>query len=576
MPARIALPCILVAALGLALGAAGLHALALGWLLAGTLALLTVADDGKPSTKTWITGLLGATGLFVFAGRWGLAAAPGGDLVAEFAGVARAVHLDIFIFLLGLYLVVNTFAYSGFIGDLAWKIVKRAEGNLGRIMVAVMVMTCLLSGIFDGATITTIMGVITLTVLLSSGMQSRDIVRILLLLVVATNLGGVWFVLGEPTNILAAAKLGLSPFFFLRYALLFALPAALLCAFAAWRVVRRYPRIRSDRPEMEVLLEGLSLRRAHAGTGTLADTLERIGTVEVHSLADMARIVEEEGLPDFEAALKAGIPQKKVHAALSVNLNSEELATGLVEFYRYRSEGDPTAEIILGDLLLRVRDEYRDRTRSRRLIVASGVVLVALLVAHAFLPGMPTWASTAVAGLMAIFAVKPNARRYILAQTRHNMAEALFLVGIFVTISELDAAGAFEALGKSLLHLGGPEATGLGILGGSALFSAVADNVAVMDILTNLIVHHRDWPFFALASIVGTALGGFASPIASVQAVIMATIVRRVARVGFGGWVRIAGPWFLALLAACALMLLAMRALGLPPDMALPATSAAG
>lgn len=35
----------------------------------------------------------------------------------------------------------------------------------------------------------------------------------------------------------------------------FALPAALLCAFAAWRIAKRYPRIRSDRPELEIFLK---------------------------------------------------------------------------------------------------------------------------------------------------------------------------------------------------------------------------------------------------------------------------------------------------------------------------------
>ena len=560
-------------AIGLALAALGQHVLALGWLLCATMAILSFADDGRTSTKTAVSSSLGLVGVFVFASRYGIPAAEGGSVLGEFERLAEAVHLDIFVFLAGLYLVVNTFAYSGFIGDLAWKIVKRAEGRLGRIMVAIMLLTCVLSGIFDGATITTIMGIVTLTILLSSGMSARHIVEILLLLVVATNIGGVWFVLGEPTNILAAAKLGLSPFFFVQYASLFALPAAGLCAFAAWRIVRRYPKIRSDRPEMEVLLEGISLRRAHSGAGTLADTLESIGTVEVRSLAEMARIVEEEGLPDFEAALKAGIPQKKVHAALSINLNSEELARGLIDFYHYRAEGDPVAEIVLGGLLHHVRDEYKARTKSRRLVLASGAVLIALLVLHAFLPGMPTWASTVLAGAIAIAAVQPNARRHILAQTRHNMTEAFFLVAIFVTISELNFTGAFETLGKSILGLGGAGATGAGILAGSALFSAVADNVAVIDVLTNLIRRHEDWSFFALAGIVGTALGGFASPIASVQAVIMATIVRRVAKVGFGKWVGITALWFLALLAASILILLGMRALGLPPRMPLPGTA---
>lgn len=570
MSPRIALPVVAASAIGIALAAFGQHVLALGWLLAATMAILSFADDGRTSTKTAVTSSLGLVGVFVFASRYGIPAAPDGSVLGEFERLAEAVHLDIFVFLAGLYLVVNTFAYSGFIGDLAWKIVKRAEGRLGRIMVAIMLLTCVLSGIFDGATITTIMGIVTLTILLSSGMSARHIVEILLLLVVATNIGGVWFVLGEPTNILAAAKLGLSPFFFVQYASVFALPAAGLCAFAAWRIVRRYPKIRSDRPEMEVLLEGISLRRAHSGTGTLADTLTSIGTVEIRSLAEMARIVEEEGLPDFEAALKAGIPQKKVYAALSINLNSEELARGLIDFYHYRAEGDDMANVILGDLLLHVRDEYRARTKSRRLVIASGAVLIALLVLHAFLPGMPTWASTVLAGAIAIAAVQPNARKHILAQTRHNMTEAFFLVAIFVTISELNFAGAFETLGKSLLGLGGTGATGAGILAGSALFSAVADNVAVIDVLTNLIRHHEDWSFFALAGIVGTALGGFASPIASVQAVIMATIVRRVAKVGFGKWVGITFLWFLALLAASILILLGMHALGLPPRMALP------
>ncbi|HCM26579.1 MAG: hypothetical protein A2Z99_14195 [Treponema sp. GWB1_62_6] len=575
MHSRVVLLIVSASLIGIAMASFGLHVLALAWLLVATMALLSIADDGKPSTKTWISGSLGAVGVFVFASRWGIQASAGGSILDEFIRLSHAVHLDIFVFLAGLYLVVNTFAYSGFIGDLAWKIVKRAEGKLGRIMVAIMLLTCLLSGIFDGATISTIMGIITLTILLSSGMQTKHIVQILLLLVVATNIGGVWFVLGEPTNILAAAKLGLSPFFFIQYALFFALPAAGLCSVAAWRIVRRYPKIRSDRPEIEVLLEGISLRRAHAGTGTLAETMESIGTVEIRSLAEMARIVEEEGLPDFEAALKAGIPRQKVHAALSVNLNSEVLAKGLIDFYHYRAEDNPMADLVLGDLLHHVHQEYRDRTRSRNLIIASGVVLVALLVAHAFIPAMPTWSSTVLAGIMAIAAVQPNARRYILAQTRHNMTEAFFLVAIFITISELNLAGGFAVFGNAVLHIGGPAVTGIGILTGSALLSAVADNVAVMDILTNLIVNHADWSFFALAAIVGTALGGFVSPIASVQAVIMATVIRRVTKISFARWVAMTIGWFSILLAASIVILLAMHALGLPPRMALPVTTGA-
>ena len=194
--------------IGFVIAAAGQHLISLGWMLIASMGILSFADDGKPSTKTRTTGVLGIVGFFIYASRFGIPSAPHGDLIEYVRELAEAVHLEIFVFLAGLYLVVNTFSYSGFIGDLAWKVVKKAEGKLGHIIVAIMILTCALSGIFDGATITTIMGIITLTILLSSGMRTNDIVRILLLLVVATNIGGVWFVLGEPTNILAAEKVG--------------------------------------------------------------------------------------------------------------------------------------------------------------------------------------------------------------------------------------------------------------------------------------------------------------------------------------------------------------------------------
>jgi hypothetical protein len=212
-----------------------------------------------------------------------------------------------------------------------------------------------------------------------------------------------------------------------------------------------------------------------------------------------------------------------------------------------------------------VHDEYRARTRSRNLILVSGVLLIALLVVHAFVPDFPTWASTIIAGLLAITAVQSGARRYILAQTYHNIADAFFLVAIFATISELKGAGAFDYLGKTLLNMGSPMITGAGILTGSALLSAFADNVAVMDVLTNLITGHPDWSYFALAAIVGTSLGGFASPIASVQAVIMATIIRRVAKLSFGRWVLYMSFYFVLLVAVSIGILFALRMFGLPP-----------
>lgn len=546
----------------------GYHIYALGWLLLTMIILLTRIEHAGPWAKTVLTASLGLAGLFIFVSRFGIPAAPhNGDILTALRVLSHAIHLDIFVFLTGLYMVVNTFAYSGFIGDMAWKIVQKARGRLGTIMIAIMVLTSILSGIFDGATIATIMGVITLTILLSSGMKVDDIIRILLLLVVATNIGGVWFVLGEPTNILAAAKLHLSPFFFLQYASPFAVPAVLMTAFLAWRVVRNYPRIQADRPDIEILLEGINLKRTHSGSGSLLDTIRSLGKIELRHLKKMQEIIDQGGVPDFEAALMAGVPKQKVYEALSINLNSEELAMGLIEYYTYRQDENPMADILIGDLLFYVQEEYRSRLRSRYLVMFSGALLIGLLVFHAVFSRFPTWLGTVIAGVIAILSVQQNARKALLAQTWRNVVEAFFLIAIFATISEINFTGAFARLGSTMLNMGSTPAVGVEILTGSAILSSMADNIAVMDVITNLISHHEHWSFFALACIVGTALGGFVSPIASVQAVIMATVIQRVARLSFARWLLITLKWFIFLLLISVAFLLLFWVLSLPPQM---------
>jgi len=552
----------------------GQPVLALGFLLMSAVGLLSIAEKHGYKTKTALTMSFGIVAFFIYASRFGIPGlAPQEQLFHAVEALSHSIHLEIFVFLAGLYLVVNSFSYSGLIGDIAWKIVKKTHGKLGPILVSIMILTCVLSGIFDGATIATIMGIITLTILLSSGMPIKDIVKILLLLVICTNLGGVWFVLGEPTNILAAEKLSLSPFFFLQYALPFSVPVLILCSVSAWRVAQKYPQVPADRPEMEVLLEGISLRRTHYGTGTLTDTIGSLGTVEPRLLREMERIIESESIPDFEAALRAGIPREKVYEALSINLNSPELAAGLIDYWMYREEGNPMAEILIGDLMLFVREEYKRRIRSRWMVIGSGILLISLLILHAFIPSFPTWASTLAAGSLSILAVQRKARLSIISQTWHNLSEAFFLIALFAIISLINFTGAFTALGTTLLNLGNTDLTGVGILTGSALLSGVADNVAVIDVLTNLIINHSEWNFFALAAIIGTALGGFLSPIASVQAVILAGIIRRVSNISFGAWMLRSVKYFLILLAASIAILLLMHLAGLPPVMPLPAGS---
>ncbi len=242
-------------------------------------------------------------------------------------------------------------------------------------------------------------------------------------------------------------------------------------------------------------------------------------------------------MPDFEAALAAGVKREIVHKALSVNLNSEELSNGLINYWYYTQKNDPMANIIIGDLLEYVRAEYKKRSSSRFFVITAGIILLGLLGMHAVYTWIPTWGSTIVGGLIAFIGIPNKAKKNILKHAWHDLSEAFFLVALFSIISLINITGGFAILGEKLVNLGDTAVVGIAILIGSSLLSAVADNIAVMDVITNLITTSEHWQFFALSAIIGTALGGFCSPIASVQAIILCTLIRRISRITFKDWV---------------------------------------
>lgn len=522
--------------LSLIIAQAGYSLMALGIILLFSIGLLSLSEEGGAKAKIVVTFTLGFTALFIFACYHGIPAPESGTVLEGFHVISHTVHLNIFIFLFGLYLFVNCISYSGIIGDLSWRVVKVSKGKLPKILVVIMILTSVLSGVFDGATVASIMGVITLTILLSSGMSTKEITKIMLLLVVCTNVGGVWFVLGEPTNILAAEKMKLSPVFFLHYATPFALIAIVVSSIAAYRIAKNKDRISEVRPELEILLEGVSLKRIHSGHGSLLNTLIELGDIEIKQVRKIEEYVEM-GKPDFEAALMAGVPQSLVHDALSINLNSEELAKGLVDYWQYQQNDDPMAQILIGDLLHHVKAEYKKRGNSRMFVITASVVLISLLGMHTVFTWIPTWASTIAGGLLAFIGIHNVAKKNILRSTWHDLREAFFLIALFGVISLINVLGGFEIIGEKMVNMGDTALVGTVIMISSSLLSAVADNIAVMDVITNLITSSEHWQFLSLSAIVGTALGGFCSPIASVQAIILCTLIRRVSKISFGQWI---------------------------------------
>jgi len=476
---------------------------------------------------------------------------------------ADKIHLGLFVFLMGLFLYVNTINYSGIINDLSWRIAKVAKGKLNKMMIMIILLTSVCSGVFDGATVASIMGMVTMTILLNGEMDKKRIFSFMLLIVIGTNIGGVWFVLGEPTNILAARNLDLSPMFFIKFLTPFAILSIIVSIFYLRRICGPDDRLDTNQPDLEVLLEGLSLRRIHAGQHTLTDTLNKIGKIEISKLREVEQNIAK-GMSDFEAIFQAGVPKHLVYETLEVNLNSEEMAQGLIEYWHAKNDKDPMANLIVGDLLRYVRREYKQRQSSRFFVIAGMVVLVSFLMLHSVFHQIPSFIAPFLASGLALIGLKKATRSHIFKSTLEDTKEILFLAPIFAVISLFEGLGGFEMAQEWLLHLSWPEeVTAALIMAFSSSVSAFADNIAVMDFISRGIENHPSINLYAVSVIFGTALGGFCSPIASVQAIILSTIIARVEKQTFIGWIKKIAWLYLIILALGIVLLIGFNRLGL-------------
>jgi hypothetical protein len=97
----------------------------------------------------------------------------------------------------------------------------------------------------------------------------------------------------------------------------------------------------------------------------------------------------------------------------------------------------------------------------------------------------------------------------------------------------------------------------------SSSVSAFADNIAVMDFISRGIENHPSLNLYAVSVVFGTALGGFCSPIASVQAIILSTIIARVEKQSFMGWIKKIALLYLIILFLGIVLLIGLNRLGL-------------
>lgn len=241
------------------------------------------------------------------------------------------------------------------------------------------------------------------------------------------------------------------------------------------------------------------------------------------------------------------------------------LGTCLIFRWLYRHDLSHEVEDPKGLMEMSERGAIREPVVLRRILIVFAGMLVLFIVPHIFhlLPSEVAMAGAAVA----LIWIRPDLLKIL---TKLNWDVLLFFASLFVIVGGLEAAGVLEiaAHGIGDVVRSYPILALLAILWGSALFSALIDNIpftiALIPIITTLgsmgVSIIPLW--WALAA--GVALGGCATPIgASANVYVLSLAESQGAPIGFQGWMRVGVPVALGQLVIASLILLGMLQLGL-------------
>jgi len=170
-----------------------------------------------------------------------VAALLGGCLLIALGGVSqeaayRHVDLNVIFLLLGMMILVNALARTGFFQWVAVGLARAAGGSPILILLSLIGATALLSAFLDN--VTTVLLMAPVTVLIADQLE-LDPIPFLVLEAIGSNIGGTATLIGDPPNLLIGSSVGLS---FNQFIVNLA-PVAFLCLVAVmacvWLLFRR-------------------------------------------------------------------------------------------------------------------------------------------------------------------------------------------------------------------------------------------------------------------------------------------------------------------------------------------------
>ncbi len=454
----------------------------------------------------------------------------------SFAGLDGLIHADTMLFILGLTLFVAVIAQTRLLEGITFYLLRRHHGAILPTVISVIAVVAVVSGILDGVsmiglTIRTLVIVMTLAAAPPAAVRYAVMVC-----TTVTTICGVWLAYGEPPNLIMKANL--TPYLSNGFFMIYCGPAAVAAYFMIARQLRQRlqgQHVRLD--EMDVIdanaadvrflqatrhgevLSSVELIQAHAGD---ADWGHRV----------IARLQGGETLG--LALIHEDVPTETRRLLLG-HFVSEELADGLDRHYALDAAGDYEGALHAEQAVDEVLGAMADRRKRAQKI--GGLALIpfgAMLVAHGVFHQVPLFLASFAGFFAALPAIAriPKMRALALHEAWTEYAEYYFLFPLFLSITLLTSAGFFEGM-RDLIAAGvasfGQGHIAVGQFLGSTFLSAILDNNIVADFASRGL-HGFDLNvlrLFAMAQIVGYALGGCWTHIGCAQSVVAYAFIQR-------------------------------------------------
>jgi hypothetical protein len=488
--------------------------------------LVIIATFSKLTTSEWHTQIREN-------GWWHWAQAN----LLSFHGLDDLIHADTMLFILGLTFFVSVIAQTRVLEGITFALLRRNDGAIMPTVISVTAFVAVASAVFGGVSMIGLTIRTLVIVLLLAAAPTRAITYSVIVCTAITTICGVWVAYGEPPNLIMKANL--YPLLGNAFFVIYCAPAAIVSYLLIARQLRK--RLRNQR----VFLDLLDVVEANAQDVRFlqatrhGEVLTPIEFVENHA-AELGGHAEGvlKWLHQGES-LGLSLFRENVPEATRKNLLghfvSEELADSLDRHYQLSFARDPEgakqAERGIDEALASLAHLRR---RAQKIGALALVPFIGLLIVHGIDDHVPLfWASIAgfLCALLGIARI-PKMRALALHEGYVEYAEYYFLFPLFLSITLLTKAGFFDLI-QILVHKGidsmGQAHVAFAQFLGCTFLSAILDNNIVADFasrglhgLSPSVLH-----LFAMAQILGYALGGCWTHIGCAQSVVAFAFIRR-------------------------------------------------